>query len=257
MCGPADHAARMDPAASPHAGPMDGKPMNATMAPPLRQVVRAARLGGALVADLLIPRRCGVCGAFGSFLCGPCVDALPRIEGSLPVPARGAAGGDVLTSLGAACRFEGGARRLVHRLKYERLSALAGPMGQVMAPGLDGLIPPPDRIVPVPLHVRRRRDRGFNQAALLARSLAAGRGIPVDEQILARVRATPPQVRTRGAEERVTNISGAFAARGRVDGMVLLLVDDVATTGATLRECALTLRRAGAAEVHALVFARD
>ena len=222
--------------------------------------------GAGLLADLLFPRRCGLCGAFGAFLCGTCADGLPRLTGRrCPTCAnllgpRGACArcaalpAQPLDSLRATFVFEDGARRLVHRLKYERLSALAGPMGALMAPVLSSPAGV-DLIVPVPLHARRQRDRGFNQAELLAREISRCRGVEMNPHALARVRPTQPQVRTAGHDERASNVAGAFACRSPVAGRHVVLVDDVATTGATLRACAEPLRRAGASTVHALVFA--
>lgn len=221
-----------------------------------------------LALDVLVPRRCGLCGAFGDFLCAACTAALPRTDGprcrtcAAPLaPGTGcracaALPEQPLTSLTAACCFVDGARRLVHRLKYEALSALAEPMGVLMAtyPLPD---PRPELIVPVPLHRSRKRQRGFNQAELLARVIGRAHGVPVAPRALARVRATPSQVRQTDAAHRAANVAGAFACREDVAGRVVLLVDDVATTGATLRACAAALRAAGATTVHALVFAHD
>jgi ComF family protein len=229
------------------------------------------RLGGAiatLILDVLVPRRCGLCGAFGDFLCAACAAVLPRADGprcrtcAAPLGpgtvcrACAALPEQPLTTLTAACRFAGDARRLVHRLKYESLSALAEPMGALMA-ACPLPRPAPDVIVPVPLHRARVRQRGFNQAELLARAVGRAHGIAVAPRALVRVRATPSQVRQAGAARRAANVAGAFACRADVSGRVVLLVDDVATTGATLRACAATLRAAGAGAVHALVFARD
>jgi ComF family protein len=229
------------------------------------------RLGGALATlalDVLVPRRCGLCGAFGEFLCPACTAALPRADGprcrtcAAPLApgalcrACAALPEQPLASLTAACCFADGARRLVHRLKYESLSALAEPMGALMA-ACPLPHPGPDVIAPVPLHRGRRRQRGFNQAELLARVIARAHGVPVAPRALVRVRATPSQVRQASAGRRAANVAGAFACREDLSGRVVLLVDDVATTGATLRACATVLRAAGAVAVHALVFAHD
>ncbi len=110
-----------------------------------------------------------------------------------------------------------------------------------------------DLVVPVPLHAGRVRERGFNQAVDLARAAAKARGVPLFAEALARERETRPQVGlTR--PQRIANVKGAFTANGRVDikGKTVLLVDDVRTTGATLNECARTLKKAGAARVLAL-----
>jgi ComF family protein len=114
-----------------------------------------------------------------------------------------------------------------------------------------------DAVVPAPLHWRRRWDRGFNQAELLARQVSRLTGIPLDRRLL-RTRPTPPQAGLTAAERR-TNVRGAFAAAGdkaAIRGKKLIVVDDVMTTGATLEACARALKRAGAADVAALALAR-
>jgi ComF family protein len=156
-------------------------------------------------------------------------------------------------------RLEDGARRLVHALKYDGLSALADPMGQALMPALVDWGVAPDLLVPVPLHPSRERRRGFNQAALLARSLGGRVDVPVAARLLCRTRATSPQVRSAGADARRANVAGAFAVAepSRVLGRTVLLVDDVCTTGATLRACADALRTARARTVYALTFAHE
>ena len=227
----------------------------------------ALRIAGSRLLELLVPRRCGVCGAFGSFLCARCAAALPRLHGSRcrtcanPLRAGGtcractALADQPLDELAAAFDHDLGARRLVHRLKYERLWALAEPMGALMADVIEITISADTLVVPVPLHPCRQRDRGFNQAALLARHVAQIHGLEADDRVLVRVRPTRPQVRTSGAVERAANVAGAFAAPAPLPTRPVLLVDDVATTGATLRACAAALRAAGVRSVRALVFA--
>ena len=111
-------------------------------------------------------------------------------------------------------------------------------------------------IIPVPLHSARERERGFNQAALLAKLLGRTSGIPVQEA-LNRVRYTTSQTAFDRAE-RIENLRGAFQVRENSDvrNMRLLLVDDVLTTGSTLSECARVLKKAGALSVHAITAAR-
>jgi len=234
-------------------------------------LARSLRGAGTLLLDAVIPRRCGLCGRFDTFLCPDCSARLPAAAPprcptcwSIPGP-RGACRTCAtvlvhsLAGVRARYRLEDGARRLVHALKYEGLSALSEPMGALLAPSLAAWGIPPDLIAPVPLHPGRERRRGFNQAALLARSLGEHAGVPVAERLLRRTRATAAQVRSGGVEARRANVAGAFAVAeaGRTSGRTVLLVDDVCTTGATLRACADALRAAGARSVYGLTFAHE
>jgi ComF family protein len=114
-----------------------------------------------------------------------------------------------------------------------------------------------DLIFPVPLHVKRLRQRGFNQAGLLAKAFGHLVGLPVLFQVLTRKSWTEPQTRLN-REERLKNVRDAFRVTdiGKVKSMRILIIDDVFTTGTTLNECAKTLKRAGASEVHALTVSR-
>jgi len=112
-----------------------------------------------------------------------------------------------------------------------------------------------DLVVPVPLHPRRLRSRGYNQSELLSRRFAKIRRLEHSASILERTRETPPQT-ALGRAERAKNVRKAFLASTEVGGRKVLLIDDVCTTGATIQECARALLKAGAAEVHAAVVAR-
>jgi len=144
----------------------------------------------------------------------------------------------------------------VRRLKFNDNTALARPMGVAMA-GLardHGIVA--DIIVPVPLHWRRQWMRGYNQSALLGGVMAYYLGIPLCKKALKRVRYTSSQM-SLAREQRLVNLRGAFAARGElVRGKRVLLVDDVATTGATLHECKKTLIEAGCVRVITLTACR-
>jgi ComF family protein len=151
--------------------------------------------------------------------------------------------------------FEEPLRELVHLFKYGGVTALARPLGRLLR-----LAVPRDRgfdlIVPTPLHWRRRWTRGYNQAMLLARELAPALGLkPVNA--LRRTRATSTQAGLSRTARRA-NVAGAFVVRdpSRIHGRRVLLVDDVMTTGATLRACAAALKRAGARSVSIAVLAR-
>ena len=114
-----------------------------------------------------------------------------------------------------------------------------------------------DAVIPVPLHPKRKKERGFNQAQIIAKELARIKGIELREQLLVKIKNVPPQTSLR-VEERVENVSGAFAMAGgeKIRGKGVLLVDDVYTTGSTIRECSSVLRNAGVKEVKALTVAQ-
>jgi ComF family protein len=159
----------------------------------------------------------------------------------------------------AAVRYDDVASALVHALKYGDRLDLAPTMGRWMAQAGRELTDGASTLVPVPLHWRRLWARRFNQAAALARAISAASGVPVLDDALKRVRATPQQVGLKKAE-RAANVQGAFRVpddkQASVAGKRLVLVDDVLTTGATVDTCTRALLRAGAAQVDVLVFAR-
>ena len=115
---------------------------------------------------------------------------------------------------------------------------------------------PGDLLMPVPLHPRRLRSRGYNQSALLAKGLSKKLGLEMDQRLLVRTRNTPPQVNA-SRDDRRENVQGSFRCVGPVLGRAVILVDDVATTGSTLSACATALKAAGAASAWGLVLARE
>jgi ComF family protein len=144
--------------------------------------------------------------------------------------------------------------------KYQKLRLLGRELGRRLFAGLkseESLWWGASGLVPVPLHPRKKRSRGFNQSELLARELADRSGIPFLPELLKRIRSGPPQT-TLSGEERRSNLRGAFAMKRRSSaaGLTLILVDDVFTTGATLTACSHTLLEAGAEEVRAVTLAR-
>jgi len=114
-----------------------------------------------------------------------------------------------------------------------------------------------EAIVPVPLHPRRRRERGFNQAQVIAAELARLKGIESVDDALVKVKNVPPQT-SLPARDRRRNIRGAFRVKKneKIKGRTILLLDDVYTTGSTLRECSLALKKSGAKDVRALTIAQ-
>jgi len=159
----------------------------------------------------------------------------------------------------AAMRFSDVARDLVHLLKYGDRLDLVKPFSTWMSRAGGELLSEADALVPVPLHWTRLFQRRFNQSAELARAIARRKGIAVIDDVLERVRATPPQVGL-ARDERAKNVHGAFSVgksvRAKVKGKRIVLIDDVLTTGATANACARVLRRAGALRIDVLTLAR-
>lgn len=149
--------------------------------------------------------------------------------------------------------YEGTLRELIHLFKYNGVRRLAGPLSRFLAAALP-LDQQFDAVTPVPLHWRKRWQRGFNQSELLGKAIARRRGIPL-LRVLRRGSATRAQAGLSNAQRR-ENVEGAFQARRRVPGLRILLVDDVMTTGATAAACARALIKAGARSVSLLTLAR-
>lgn len=175
-------------------------------------------------------------------LCGTCATVPPHFA---------AARGAVL--------FTSPVRELIHRFKYEKKVHLRRPLGLLTARHLEefAATSAAELLLPVPLHRRRLRERGFNQALLLGDFLARSWHIPLSRNNLRRTRWTEPQI-SLSAAERAANVRGAFSVHtpAEVKGKRILLVDDVYTTGSTVSECARTLLREGAAAVYVVTAAR-
>lgn len=223
------------------------------------------RGGWSSALDLIYPRRCVGCGSQGAFVCAQCRPSLviagpPRCPRCWKVASEicpDCSADPVIDGLRSAFLYDGPARQSVLALKYEGVSAAADELAGLMAHTLEGWTGGGDVMVPVPLHRSRRRSRGFNQSALLARGYSRHVGLEVSEGLLKRARATQSQASGLNADERRANVEGAFLAADSLDGRSVLLVDDVVTTGATIRACARALRDGGAAAVHAVSFARQ
>jgi len=149
-------------------------------------------------------------------------------------------------------------RQAIHELKYRNLRALAQPLARLLRDYLADSPLPADALVPVPLHSKRLKERGYNQSRRLAQELGKLMNVPVVDDCLFRRRHTSPQTRTSSAEERKRNIADAFACHNdNLRHKQVLLIDDVATSGATLDACAVALKAAGASSVWGLVLARE
>lgn len=227
--------------------------------------------------DLLFPPRCVHCETPGALLCVACRADIaapvgPRCEHcDLPLYARGGtrcAMCDRLVTQGqssaidrivVASVYKGPLGSAIRALKFRRQRRLAAPLGGLLIDAARRAGLAVDIIIPMPLHVGRRRERGYNQTSLLARPLARALDVPLREDLLLRSRATQPQTRLTVSQRHV-NVSGAFTltalAATALAGKRIALVDDVTTTGATLDAAAHALLAARPAAIYALAVAR-
>ena len=229
---------------------------------------QVAKLGG-IAFNLLFPQRCIGCDQEGNLICSSCRNSLPRIMPPLcPRCGRPQSSGILCPScvswraeidgIRSPFRFDGVTRQAVYQLKYRNLRALAAPLAQLLNDYLITNPMPGEVLVPVPLHRKRLRERGYNQSSLLAREIGKLTNLPVADDCLIRQRHALPQAKTSTVDERHSNVTNAFASRDeRLRGKQVLLVDDVATSGATLDACAAALKAAGATSVWGLVLARE
>ncbi len=191
-----------------------------------------------MILDFLMPAHCAGCDAPGRDVCERCVAAIA----SPPAILLGARNG--APSLAALGPYDGMLRSAILAMKFRGARSIGTRLGRWLAPKI---IFPFEAIVPVPLHSVRLRERGYNQAAEIARGIAAATRRPCIENALERVRATVPQS-SLDLADRKGNVEGAFAdgrCLDRVAGRRVLIVDDVVTSGATMRACAAVLRAAG------------
>ena len=228
-------------------------------------------------ASLFYPPTCAACAAsveHSEYLCADCQQRAPRIVAPFCAKCSEPFPGAITQTFScancehrklhfdcavAAYRSRGLVRKVLHQFKYGKQRHLRHPIAQWLGeslgdPRLRGRHF--DIIVPVPLHPARERERGFNQAALIAELLANSATVPA-RPVLERIRYTTTQTAYDRAE-RMENLHGAFRLRKNRDvrGLHVLLIDDVLTTGSTLSECARVLRAAGAVSVHAATAAR-
>lgn len=211
--------------------------------------------------DLLVPPACASCGGFGATLCAQCVARFrppSRDEDRFVAADAGAVIGERLELALAAFEYADPLRGALQRLKYAGASRVAESLAAAALPRFALLLAIGGRapLVPVPLHPDRRRERGYNQALLLARSLATAHDLPVREALV-RERSTTKQHRL-DRTARLRNLVGAFRiAKGERVPPVAILVDDILTTSATLEACASVLRDAGATRVYGFTIARE
>lgn len=217
----------------------------------MKKAAFGERLLSERLLSLLFPARCLLCGKVipaGRFFCGACEKTVPKspLSRRYDLPGAGAAG----LLMAAPLPYAGGFRLTLHRLKFRGKRGLSRPIGRLMAETAESLDRSFDAVVWVPMTKEKERERGYDQSRLLARETAKALGLPC-LPLLEKVRETSVQhLLSKG--ERAKNVKGAFRGSAEAAGKRLLLVDDILTTGATLRECARALYAAGAAEITGL-----
>lgn len=224
------------------------------------------RKAGTRLLDYLYPPRCPVCGGiYDDGICPPCKRKLIYIREDFCLKC-GRPLHESREEYCPDCRrrrhffdqgrsvfsYQGAIRLTMYRIKYSNRREYAATLGREMARQLEPWIRGRriTRIVPIPLHPSRKRSRGYNQSAILARSLGEALDLPVDERLLRRVKKTVPQKQLDGAQRR-KNLSRAFALVGELQGNErILLVDDIYTTGSTVDAAALCLKEGGCGAVY-------
>jgi ComF family protein len=232
------------------------------------------------VLDLCFPRRCAACEktwllSQQGYWCSDCLQQIPWVQAPL-CPCCGRPfqnspdapnhlceqclrGEFAFDAAHSALVYTGTIRDRIHQLKFGGQLHWAPALADLLlqAVGTGPLICQTDLILPVPLHIKRLKQRGFNQSGLIAQALGKRCALPVPWGVLVRHRFTQPQTRL-GRDERLKNVHDAFSVAGPslVKGRSILLIDDVFTTGTTLNECARVLKNAGSRKVRALTIAR-
>ncbi len=206
--------------------------------------------------DLLFPPKCVFCRRLvdrnDELICPKCKKELPYTENG------GILKGNFFTSCVSPLYYENDVREALLRYKFYQLTVYASPFGKMIAECAEEYIEEQVDIISwVPLGKKRLRSRGYDQARLLAEAVSKELGIPC-VPVLRKKRDTAPQSRTGSAEKRKKNISGAYEVidKDLINGKVILLVDDIVTTGSTLAECARTLGKCGADKVYCAAAAR-
>jgi ComF family protein len=223
------------------------------------------------ILDFLFPPHCVACKRMGEWLCASCVDQMVPLDlvhcpqcgqhtARLGICTRCRTNPSFLTGIHSLTAHRPPLRDAVHALKYEGVRVLVEPLAQLLAEHWFQQDTSADVVVAVPLHLRRERQRGYNQSQLLAAEFAVKTGLMLVDGALQRTRATRAQVGL-GVEDRWANVHDAFAIRDtassqKLVGRHVLLIDDVCTTGATLESCAQALLRSGTNTVRALTVTR-
>lgn len=235
-----------------------------------RKISEAVSNSYGKVLDTTFPARCVSCNKEGSFICEACRQTTRYIGDRCCRLC-----GEPVTKIGTLCSqcereqlnidgirsiyyYEGAVKDAILQLKFHGIKSIAQFLAGHMAEYAAGHGMDADVIIPVPSHARRLRERGYNQAELLARALATVSGVAIEPKALRRAKLVRSQSSSSSREERRKNVIDAFVSAGdSVSGKRILLIDDVCTTGYTLEACSRELRSAGASEVRALTVARE
>jgi ComF family protein len=219
--------------------------------------------------DLLFPKWCVGCGKDGDFICSSCCQSLSHLTPPLcPLCGKPQPEGILCAScvnwqaeidgIRSPFQFEGVIRKAIHQLKYQNIRSLTETLARLLSDYLTTSSIPKGILVPVPLHPKRLRERGYNQSGLLARELGKLANLDLVDDYLIRRQHTDPQTKVSTVRERRSNVACAFICRDhRLRNKQVLLIDDVAISGATLDACAAALKASGVTSVWGLTVARE
>lgn len=217
---------------------------------------------------LFVPPICAYCKRPGSLICAECRAQLPYLEGAICLRCGRPQAREVdqcwqcrhnpapLQQIRATFTFDEPIKSIIYELKYHAVFALAEPLVELMLTRPVNWQNPVELIIPIPLHPKRQRKRGYNQSTLLGKQLSRRWQIPLDEKALQRVRYTRPQVGLNHAERQKNVLDAFWADQERVGRKHVILIDDVFTTGATMSAAANALVQAGAQSVVGYCVAR-
>jgi len=206
------------------------------------------------ILDLLFPINCLECNQEGKFICSSCFEKIPVNEKDV----RFNKDSDLDKLIIASNYSYPLIKEVIHRYKYDFVKELANPLGQLMVKKLNQENIKDSILIPIPLHLKRLRWRGFNQADLLAQQINKELNIPINNDLLIRTKHTLPQAKIENAQERQQNIKQAFGLKNMIslENKIIILIDDISTTGATLKECAKILKPLKPKKIYGLVIAK-
>lgn len=217
------------------------------------------------VLDLLFPRRCGGCGALGSYICPKCQKTLIFLPQLCPECDKQAIDGIThpycvkrwgLDGLVSVFRYQGIVKKLIKQIKYRFVYDMAETLINQIPKDTYSFLPKTTLIYPIPLHKDRQRWRGFNQAEKLGKFLSLQLKLDIADGLLTRVQKREPQVNIASREDRIKNAQGLFELKTKNLPSEILLFDDVWTTGATMKEASKVLKRARVKKVWGMTMAR-